>query len=329
MACTCRGSDPGVVLRAGAGIVISGTGTPSSPFDIETDLAEALSVEVRDTATVNLTLTGIGTPEDPYVISADTAGAITLANLGDVISGPPDPGAIPTWVAAAGGTPGHWAFIVPPVASTTLDATKLTGLVPNASLPGRLGATANVLATGFDVNTINSSGWYVGTGLQHAPDSTQWWYIESIVSSASNSVQIAYRMAGDDTYRRRNIGGTWGAWQRVFSASDLAAGYLDSRYPHIGGTNVITDAMLPFASASGYTHVDATTPNNGGFSGTTDVSFPPGRFTDSPNIQLTAATGAGAAQHLGVNNVTKDGFQVFYWRAASTTGVMADRKSVV
>lgn len=337
MACTCRGSDPGVVLRGGVGISVRGTGTPASPLVIDSNLAESLVLEAHDSATVNFSLSGIGTLDDPYVLSADTASAMTLTGLGDVISAAPDAGAVPTWVPASGGRPGHWEFIVPTLVSSpsspsgpsgpgvpsTWSATALTGIVPDVNLPARLSSTSSALPTGTNLNTVVSSGWYRGIGITNAPDTTQWWYVEVIGSSSVNVFQTAYRMSGDETYRRRLINGTWSAWTRVLSRTDVDAGYLDNRYPHIGGTNVITDAMLPMASCAGTAQISATTADGGGFSGQVAIKFPPGRFPDNPQVFFGVSSGASQSQHIGVKpgTLTKDGMTIYYWRANSTNPV--------
>lgn len=100
--CSCR-------ITAGDGIVITGTGTPSNPFEISTDFPGiADSFRVNDTTTVNLTLLGAGSPANPFVLRADAT--IKVTQLADVQDPEGGPAVGESLVWTGSGTAGHWEF---------------------------------------------------------------------------------------------------------------------------------------------------------------------------------------------------------------------------
>lgn len=109
--CNCSGNTCNCLVVAGAGIEVSGSGTPANPYLVSLtapDIGE--TIRVNDTESVNLTLTGAGTPSDPLTLSAVAYGR--LLDLLDVQdSGGPVNGDVPVWV---GGGSGHFEFQPPP-----------------------------------------------------------------------------------------------------------------------------------------------------------------------------------------------------------------------
>jgi hypothetical protein len=106
--CNCTQSGCECSVRAGAGIIVTGTGSASNPFVISSDsVVDSLSVmdtpsldlnmtngvisgavrlgtllRVADTANLDLTLTGAGTDASPFILSGALKGL-------DVVSGSP------------------------------------------------------------------------------------------------------------------------------------------------------------------------------------------------------------------------------------------------
>jgi hypothetical protein len=76
MAGGCCGSSTGCscLIRAGAGIEMSGSGTPADPYYVTAKVVDfGAALTVRDTDTVNMTLIGSGTDSDPFELRATSA----------------------------------------------------------------------------------------------------------------------------------------------------------------------------------------------------------------------------------------------------------------
>lgn len=107
--CNCAGQTCGCLVRAGAGIEVTGIGTADNPFiirNIASDLATSL--KVSNTTTLQLTMAGAGTNLDPFILQ----GAVTLKlqQLSDVNDpqGAPVAGEVPIYVGSGGAA--HWEF---------------------------------------------------------------------------------------------------------------------------------------------------------------------------------------------------------------------------
>lgn len=122
-------------VNAGDGIRITGSGTPTNPFVIESDLPDfASSIKVRDTETVNMTLTGSGNVGDPFEIRAEST--LRLSQLTDVNDpqGGPSIGESPVWVGT--GAAGHWEFgTLPPAPAGAVNVTNGVTGVGSVELP--------------------------------------------------------------------------------------------------------------------------------------------------------------------------------------------------
>lgn len=105
-----------VVVRGGEGVRVSGSGSPTNPFIIESDLPDYRDIlRVRDTTSLNLSLFGNGTIEDPFTLRGDVTVALTdLVDIDDPEGGPL-PGEVPVWVGTDSAD-GHWEFKTPPPA---------------------------------------------------------------------------------------------------------------------------------------------------------------------------------------------------------------------
>lgn len=344
----------GVILKGGPGVQIDGSGTAANPYQISSTFADLLALKVQDSATVNLTLTGAGTTDDPYVLRADSGGTIGLE---DLVDGNPVNGSTPVWigdgatggfefrpmgtryVTSTGRPANPWVGLEIHETDTGLwkewDGTAwisktgsggggggafgdLTGTILDSQLPARLQATAKVLS-GVSVNTALETGWYRGTGLTDAPG-TGWYWYEVIRHSATYVIQFAHGFPGDyTTYRRHLNNGVWGAWAKYVDTGNATA-ILGGQFAALTGGKV-SRAALPFASASGHKVFSSLTAVNGGYGQTIHVAFPAGRFATSPEVVASAHTEANSPQTVGCVNVTKDGFDLHYWRDSYQTGV--------
>lgn len=329
-----------VVIQAGAGVVVTGSGTPSNPFVITSELGLAPVFTASDSSSVQLSIFGSGTDADPYVLSADASGGLNLAGLADVDSpSSPAAGQVPTWV---GGSNGHFEFQTNGTwwvtAATRPDATiRYTGLriherdtgkdfewdgnswvdksaasvtsVPVGNLEGRIGDdnlprrlnTDGFSLTSEDLNTVRFSGFFRGTNVTNAPDTGTWLY-EIIGDNANAAVQVASKVS-DGTLKRRFFNGTaWSAWAVI-----------DPQVASI------------VAEAAGHVTTGTMTAASGRFTQTIHVTFPTGRFAAAPESVTFGVRDASAVRSdVRANNVTQTGFDLVFWRDAALSGVRID-----
>jgi hypothetical protein len=78
-----------------------------------------------------------------------------------------------------------------------------------------LGTAAKDLASGSDLNTLNATGFYVGSNLLNAPNTFSFFIFH--IESSFGKRQIAYKLSTDETYTRIQTGGTWSAWQKIIT----------------------------------------------------------------------------------------------------------------
>ncbi|MEK3865780.1 pyocin knob domain-containing protein [Paenibacillus sp. FSL H7-0716] len=77
-----------------------------------------------------------------------------------------------------------------------------------------------MLATGTDLDTVVTSGFYDGNGLLNAPPGSTWWHIQvSVHSDTDNGERYVLQKANPlnansslGEYSRRRVNGGWGAW---------------------------------------------------------------------------------------------------------------------
>ena len=109
---SCGDQGCNCLVRAGAGLVVTGAGTAASPYVVGLAEEGLGTFGVTDTPTVNLSLLGSGTPTDPYSLSATSTMALTqLSDVNDPQGGP-NVGDVPVWVTT--GSAPHWEFQPPP-----------------------------------------------------------------------------------------------------------------------------------------------------------------------------------------------------------------------
>lgn len=95
--CGCAGSSScSCVVQGGNGVTVAGSGTAADPYVIDSTLSSITgTLEVTDTATVDLSLAGSGTLTDPYDLSA--VARVSVGALSDVAPGAPASGDTLLW----------------------------------------------------------------------------------------------------------------------------------------------------------------------------------------------------------------------------------------
>jgi hypothetical protein len=165
-------------------------------------------------------------------------------------------------------------------ADALVDATKLTGTVPNANLPTRLQAGS---ATIVDANNALTSGFYdMASGGSNVPE-TSAYNLLVIALDSDNVTQIAVAHASQRSWIRRRVSGTFGAWTVVGGQTPgrSFAGTTD--------TLVLTDAGGRVRSTGGSPATITIPPNS-------DVPIPVDHFVTILQYgtgQVTIAPGSG------------------------------------
>lgn len=72
--CRCQSENCTCAVRPGAGVGITGSGSPNDPWVISSPPASSGTLRVQDTQTVDLVLSGTGTQSDPYTLRANVIG---------------------------------------------------------------------------------------------------------------------------------------------------------------------------------------------------------------------------------------------------------------
>lgn len=114
MPCNC-GNNNSLLIVGGEGITVSGSGTGTNPFIINTTAPSFGDIlQVQDTETVDLYLSGGAAPGDPLVLKAESRLKVTdLTDVQDPEGGP-QPGESIVWSGV--GSAGHWVFSTLPPA---------------------------------------------------------------------------------------------------------------------------------------------------------------------------------------------------------------------
>jgi hypothetical protein len=76
-----------------------------------------------------------------------------------------------------------------------------------------LGTAAKDLASGSDLNTLNATGFYVGSNLLNAPNTFSFFIFH--IESSFGKRQIAYKLSTDEIFSRIETGGTWSSWDQI------------------------------------------------------------------------------------------------------------------
>lgn len=158
----CCGESCGCKLTEGAGVTITGSGTPSDPFVINA----AGNLGVSDSTSINLDLSGDGSSGDPFVLTATFASTSKLDMLGDVNAPAPNNGYVLSWNGTA------WVPAPPTTAAagTIQTDTSLSGDgssgnhlgVRHASSGGTETSSTGIKLTDSTLNEL----------IRHFPDST-------------------------------------------------------------------------------------------------------------------------------------------------------------
>lgn len=139
---SCTNCEDTLIL-AGDGITVTGTGTPSNPYVISSDIIGlASSFTVNDTSSVNLSIFGSGTPDDPLVLRADSS--LKVEDLTDVQDpeGGPSNGESLVWVTD------HWEFkTLPPAPAGSVNVSNGIGGTGAVGTPIKI-LTSGVWGTG-------------------------------------------------------------------------------------------------------------------------------------------------------------------------------------
>jgi hypothetical protein len=101
--CTCK-------LAAGTNVEVTGSGTPTDPFVISSEL----DFVVADNSTFNLTLTGDGTSASPLTLAVAFAATASINDLPDVNTTGADNGEVLSWNSATS----RWEPVAPVTAPT-------------------------------------------------------------------------------------------------------------------------------------------------------------------------------------------------------------------
>ncbi|WP_417556170.1 DUF859 family phage minor structural protein [Microbacterium sp.] len=161
----------------------------------------------------------------------------------------------------------------------------------NGDLPGRLAPIAGSVR---DLNLVAETGWSRGANMINAPDPTGWYWVMTIVHDTSWVYQEAYGYPSGGsqpiTWQRRKRAGTWDAWTPQYNT----AAEVDGRIAAWPGTPYRMSAGRGTSSASG-----AVT-----------VTFPAGRFTQPPRVQVTPGMHANVLTPRLAADPTATSFQV-------------------
>jgi hypothetical protein len=114
-----------------------------------------------------------------------------------------------------------------------LNLANSNGIIPEGNLPDRLRGLSTTIT---DCNDAVLNGWYNGSAIANAPD-TSWWliHVERHFNAATVwCTQTAHSFTSDSSadtklYRRECNNGTWGDWYRLrWSEAELDNRYLQS-----------------------------------------------------------------------------------------------------
>jgi hypothetical protein len=71
--CRCQSENCTCAVKAGTGVIITGSGSPADPWTVNAIPSAAGTLRVEDTFTIDLVLSGSGTGTDPYVLRANAS----------------------------------------------------------------------------------------------------------------------------------------------------------------------------------------------------------------------------------------------------------------
>jgi hypothetical protein len=116
-----------------------------------------------------------------------------------------------------------------------------------------LGGGCSVI-TGQDLNTINMTGFYTGSGLLNAPEgSSAWFYVIHMEhGGAGFSRQLAYNLTASNKepveYSRIKADGAWGPWRLAYNNSSAPTAEYGWRH---GPTSFVSDYKVAWQNGGG------------------------------------------------------------------------------
>jgi len=262
--CDCSGSTCQCLVTAGEGVAVTGSGNPNNPYVITATATLAGSLQVRDTATVDMSAVGAGTPVDPFVLSARAT--VRVRDLTDV-----DPADVPAIGDTMSFNGTYWVFGPPPVAPA-----------------GAVNATGGIVGTGSVATPLRvavSGVW--GTAPLTGGDSTVG---QQIYLDANGQLRAAPIVATNLAINWNQITGTPSAFPTTWDAVSGKPTTFPTTWTQVGSrARILTGTVA----------VPSLTPNTDAY---VQINFPPGTFSVLPNIFLTngnsAAPGSVAVQSL-------------------------------
>jgi hypothetical protein len=283
--CGCAGQDCSCTVVGGTGISVTGTGSASNPFRI--DSTQSLTFTVADTGSVDLFLSGSGTIDDPTVLTATATLTIPTVHV-DTFS------ASGTWtrpvgksiarvtVIAGGGGGGSGCRD----AAGTVRCGGMGGGGGGAStadfqvsdLPASVSVTIGAGGTGGAAQTVNASGGIAGNNGANTTFGT-------VLSAWAGTRGEGGQHSAMDS------GGVWGT-----GGLGVWPGGQAGSIGIAGGTDPISNA--PSFNFS----VAASAGGNGGGIGSTGTIWPAVAGGDNFGYQVSGGTagGTGAAGGTGV-----------------------------
>jgi hypothetical protein len=341
------------LVTGGAGIRVSGTGTESNPYLVESigsGITGALTV--TDTPTLNLTMGGSGTVADPYQLSG--VATLSMEGLSDI-----KPGAVPAsgQVPVFNGT--TWEFAVPPTtppgavnvgtglagdgAAATPIRARTSGTWGTAPL-NQMGTNSTLAAPVF----VDSAGDLRVLGdakLTRATSPTA--AIPSTAGLDWNDADVHIGIFGQTTQERGLIWHRWlgagnkfgkiyltentdlgtmgilaadGMTTDTYSGAHRATLYQRSdgqtfRAAWAAGASTSVVRPLPFAMAVGV----AQLPGNANASRLVTVTFPAGRFTEAPFTLVTP--------HISTSNASTINTEVWSYTGIASFQIGINRSN--
>lgn len=325
--CGCAGSTCSCLITAGPGVQITGSGQASNPYVITATAATiAGTIAVLDTETVDLTLLGEGTLAQPYVITATAT--IEMDDLLNVDAAAPPTGYVlgfdganwvpvpastvdPGLITTGPGITGDGSAALPLAAEVSatwgtapLDiygADSLNGLETYIDSAGQIRTRGANLAPDVFAQSDPFTAWPLGETNMPVDTAGDW----PILSPATSGLVV--------TIRREDRAEQW-----VFRNSQTLGGAAYYRHGSAAGWTPWRNAAALFGLATG------TVGLSGGAneSRTATVTYPVGRFTAIPLVQLTSRTSTNNASTTNTEivavSLTTASFQAFVNRSNAT-----------
>lgn len=288
------------MVTGGSGIDVTGSGTAADPYVVDsTSRAITGTIQVSDTATVDLTLDGSGSVTDPYDLSARAS--VSVGDLEDVATGSPAAGDTLLWDGEG--------WIYGPPSSGGGGATVVTG----SGIGGDGSVTTPVvLATSgvwgeapldrYGANTLLGAPIYVDSAGQAR---SQPMGVQVLTAGQSRPAQYPGRIIIEDGAPLYSTGSQWLPLQSpelVFDGDTIVGAGTDADP---------LEAKLPYSGV-----IDVPSPGVH-VSGTRTLAFPLGMFSNPPAVVTNAHTAAPDNVHTSAINPSQASVIIVVRRADS------------